>query len=207
MRTIHNSSHLLGEGCILPTCPLYWGVSPNRDPPFNQKAITEGHHTRRPYQKAIPEGHNRRSLSTRRPYQKATFNRKATKPEGHTRRPHQKAITEGPPRSRPPWEQTPQTRHPLGAGTPWRPAARHAGIPTAMHAGIAPSPVNRMTDMSKNITGHNFVAAGKNKITDPRVSRSSLVPSDLPLFTELWKSYFVEEKLPSQQKRLLTPNR
>ena len=38
------------------------------------------------------------------------------------------------PRPGTPWEQTPQTRHP----TPWRPVARHAGIPPAMHAGISP---------------------------------------------------------------------
>ena len=31
-----------------------------------------------------------------------------------------------------PWEQPP------GPGTPQRPVARHAGIPPAMHAGIAP---------------------------------------------------------------------
>ena len=38
MRTVRNSSHLLGGGGV--------------QPPFNQKAITDGHHTRRPQQKA-----------------------------------------------------------------------------------------------------------------------------------------------------------
>ena len=38
-----------------------------------------------------------------------------------------------------PPEQTPQSRHALGAGTP--PAARHAGIQYAMHAGIAHTPL------------------------------------------------------------------
>ena len=37
-----------------------------------------------------------------------------------------------PPDQAPPSEQTPGTRHP--------PAARHAWIPSAMHAGIAPPP-------------------------------------------------------------------
>ena len=49
----------------------------------------------------------------------------------------------------PPGAGTPQSMHPLGAGTP---AARHAGIPPAMHAGIATPPVNRITYMCKNIT-------------------------------------------------------
>ena len=73
-------------------------------------AITEGHYTRRPYQKAItedhfqtrrpphqkalPEGHNRRPLSTRRPPNQKVI------AEGHNRRPQQKAMTE-PPSSRP----------------------------------------------------------------------------------------------------------
>ena len=64
--------------------------------------------------------------------------------------------TPPPPRSRhPPWsrhplpqEQTPPmeqthppgSRHPPEQTPPWRPAARHAGIPPAMHAGIAHSP-------------------------------------------------------------------
>ena len=60
----------------------------------------------------------------------------------------------------PPLEQTPpQSRHPLEQAPPWSrpppgadpPAARHAGIPLAMHAGIAPA-MDRMTDMRKNIT-------------------------------------------------------
>ena len=62
-----------------------------------------------------------------------------------------------PPEQTAPWEQTPreQTPTPPRADTPlWRSAARHAGIPPAMHAGIhtAPPPVNRMTDTRKNIT-------------------------------------------------------
>ena len=70
----------------------------------------------------------------------------------------------------PPWSRHPSEQAPPGAGTPppqlpswvwawkparhagipppWRPAARHAGIPPAMHAGIAP-PVNRITDAVK----------------------------------------------------------
>ena len=91
--------------------------------------------------------------------EKATFNQKDTKPEGHNRRPQQKAITEGhtnPPQEQaPPWEQAPHRQIPLnfplgcGPGNPqgmlgyppsWRPAARHAGIPPAMHAGIATPP-------------------------------------------------------------------
>ena len=38
---------------------------------------------------------------------------------------------------------------------PWRPAARHAGILPAMHAGIAHTPVDRHT--CKNITFANYV--------------------------------------------------
>ena len=91
-----------------------------------------------------------------------------------------------PPRSRPPKAGTPPGADPPKAVTlpreqapPWRPAARHAGIPPTMHAGIAPprsrhplrdllqgmlryhlqcmlgqhpSPVNRITDTCKNIT-------------------------------------------------------
>ena len=82
-----------------------------------------------------------------RPYQMAAFNQKAPKPEGHNRRPQQKAITEGqPPGKRHP----PRTKHPPGSrhphqdqapppvADPPRPAARHAGVPPAMHAGTAP---------------------------------------------------------------------
>ena len=113
-----------------------------------------------------------------RPYQKAAFNQKATKPEGHNRRPQQKAITEGhtpeqatPQNQAPPWDQAPPLGPgtPLGAGTPPRtrhppwdqappkeenppPTARHARIPPAMHAGIPPPPVNRITNMCKNLT-------------------------------------------------------
>ena len=53
--------------------------------------------------------------------------------------PHTPLLEQPPPWSRPP---------PPGADPP---AARHAGIPPAMHAGIAP-PMDRMTDMRKNIT-------------------------------------------------------
>ena len=54
----------------------------------------------------------------------------------------------------PPQEQTPPwTRHPReqtlpGPGTPpWRPVARHAGIPPAMHAGIAHPPGDLLQGM------------------------------------------------------------
>ena len=41
----------------------------------------------------------------------------------------------------------------LGIPTPWRPTARHAGIPPAMYAGIAlPPPHCGQTDTCKNIT-------------------------------------------------------
>ena len=39
---------------------FWYGFLGGGSNPFNQKAITEGHHTRRPYQKAIPEDHNKR---------------------------------------------------------------------------------------------------------------------------------------------------
>ena len=35
-------------------------------------------------------------------------------------------------------EQTPREQTSPRSGTPWRPAARHTGIPPAMHAGTAP---------------------------------------------------------------------
>ena len=35
---------------------------------------------------------------------------------------------------------------------PTRPVTKHAGIPPAMHAGISPPPVDKMTDRCKNIT-------------------------------------------------------
>ena len=75
------SGHLLWpSGVIFYYGLLVWpsgtGRSPNRDP-FNQKAITEGHHTRRPYQqshqKAItedhfqPEGHHQSAGHQTRP--------------------------------------------------------------------------------------------------------------------------------------------
>ena len=45
----------------------------------------------------------------------------------------------------------------LGYHTPsWRPAARHAGIPPAMHDGIAPPPCGQ-THTCKNITFANYV--------------------------------------------------
>ena len=50
----------------------------------------------------------------------------------------------------PPWSMHPPRADPHGSRHP--PAARHAGIPPAMHAGIAPPPVNRITDTCKNIT-------------------------------------------------------
>ena len=51
----------------------------------------------------------------------------------------------------PPWPD-PSTSQ-AGIPPPWRPAARHAGIPPAMHAGIPPPPpVNRITDTCKKIT-------------------------------------------------------
>ena len=59
--------------------------------------------------------------------------------------------TSPPPEQAPPWEQTPQSRspqsrHPLEQAPPWRPAARHAGIPPAVNAGIPhPPPVDRQT--------------------------------------------------------------
>ena len=48
---------------------------------------------------------------------------------------------------RPPWPD-PSTCPPQGVGqkTPWRPAARHAGIPPARHAGI-PSPGDLLQGM------------------------------------------------------------
>ena len=58
--------------------------------------------------------------------------------------------------TRPPWR--PAARHAgippaMHAGIhPPRPAARHAGIPPAIHAGIHPPPVNRITHTCKNIT-------------------------------------------------------
>ena len=90
------------------------------------------------------------------PYQKAAFNRR---PPNHNRRPQQKAITEGhtplgpaTPRTRYPPRADPLGADPLGPVTPLGadpqggepPAARHAGIPPAMHVGIAP-PVDRQT--------------------------------------------------------------
>ena len=62
---------------------------------------------------------------------------------------HQAPPQSRPPRSRPPQEQAPHwrpaARHAgiapamhAGIAPPWRPAARHAGIPPTMHAGIAP---------------------------------------------------------------------
>ena len=82
---------IIPVGCILPTCPLYWGVSPNRDPlstrrPPHQKALPEGHN-RRSHQKAITEDHFQPEDHTRRPpSNKRPPNQKAI-PEGHTRRP------------------------------------------------------------------------------------------------------------------------
>ena len=82
-----------------------------------------------------PEDHTRRL-----PNQKAIT-------EGHNRRPQQKAITEGhtpqnkaPHRSRPPETRPPQEQTPWDQAPPRRrpPAARHDGIPPAMHAGIVP---------------------------------------------------------------------
>ena len=40
----------------------------------------------------------------------------------------------------------------LGYHPPPRPAAKHAGIPPAMHSGIPTPPVNRITDTYRNIT-------------------------------------------------------
>ena len=59
-----------------------------------------------------------------------------------------------PPKQTPPKQTPPRSRHPPWSRyPPWRPAARHAGIPPAMHTWIAPPPtVYRITDMSKNIT-------------------------------------------------------
>ena len=37
----------------------------------------------------------------------------------------------------------PRSRHPPDQAPPWRPVARHAGIPPAMHAGIAHPPAAR----------------------------------------------------------------
>ena len=62
------------------------------------------------------EGHQ-----TRRPYQKATFNQKATKPEGHDRRPH--------PRADPPRSRQPQSRHPPGSRHPPRADPLEADVP------------------------------------------------------------------------------
>ena len=50
------------------------------------------------------------------------------------------------------WDSTP----------PLRPGARHAGIQSAMHAGIAPPLVDRMTDMCKNITFETSFTGGNN---------------------------------------------
>ena len=88
-------------------------------------------------------------------------------PPGHPQSRH--LLGPGTPRPDPPqfppwlwaWTRSPSTsplgvgldqiplHFPLGCGPgdlPWRPAARHAGIPPAMHAGIAPPPpVDRHT--------------------------------------------------------------
>ena len=53
--------------------------------------------------------------------------------------PEQAPLDQAPPHCKACWDSTP-------------PAARHAGIPPVMHAGIAPPPVNRMTNGCKNIT-------------------------------------------------------
>ena len=55
---------------------------------------------------------------------------------------------QAPPRSRhPPWSRPP------GADPPWRPVARHAGIPPARHAGIPHPPPSHMDRHTcKNIT-------------------------------------------------------
>ena len=46
----------------------------------------------------------------------------------------------------------------------WRPAARHAGIPPAMHTGIAPPPQTKfLTHASENITLPQTSFAGGNK--------------------------------------------
>ena len=66
-------------------------------------------------------------------------------------------LEQAPPRSGTsiPQSSPPPSRHPPSQSRPppQKPTPRHAGIPPAMHAGIAhPSPVNRMTDRCKNIT-------------------------------------------------------
>ena len=84
-------------------------------------------------------------------------------PQGADPHPREQAS----PRSRPPWSRPPRSR-PRPRPAVWnttcnacwdstpsphqRPAARHAGIPPAMHAGIAHPPVNRITHTCKNIT-------------------------------------------------------
>ena len=81
--------------------------------------------------------------------------------------PNQDPPGPGTPQSRPPPRADPLETDPLPDQAPppppiarhaWightPPAARHAVIPPAMHAGIAP-PVNKMTNRSKNITVNN----------------------------------------------------
>ena len=102
----------------------FWlkGVSVRRDPP-----IPEGH-TRDHFQL---EGHNR------------------SQPKGHlqsgpTIRPHQKAITEGHMGADTPQEQTPPEQTP--------PGSRHPPETCCKACWDSIPPVNRMTEMSKNIT-------------------------------------------------------
>ena len=150
MRTTRSSSHPGGGVCtrhpslllwpsgmvafwyggLLVWCLLVWWPSVT--------AFCYGLLPPKPYQEAIfnqkatkPEGHQTRRYQTRR-----SPNQKVTKPEGHqTRRPQQKAITEG----HTPWDQAPPRADPQAPpGTRHPPAARHAGIPPAMHAGMAP---------------------------------------------------------------------
>ena len=123
MHKARRSSHPGGGGsppghCY---CLLVWW--PSAVVPSAVVALCYGLHLPPP-QKAIPEGCQNQKAIT----------------EGHNRRPQQKAITEGhnlPPRDQaPPGSKPLRTRHP----SPWRPAARHARIPPAMDAGIAPLP-------------------------------------------------------------------
>ena len=72
--------------------------------------------------------------------------------------------------SAPPSRHPPKSRHPPGirhpfprSRPPWRPAARHAGILPAMHAGIAPPPLLTESQMPvKTLPCPNFVAGGNN---------------------------------------------
>ena len=111
------------------------------------------------------------------------------------------------------WTRSPQLPPWLWAWRPppfWRLAARHAGIPPIMHAGIpppTPPPVNRITDRCKNITlpqtsfagGKNVNVAnlesvtGKlNSVCDCKIAKSSFRQS-LSLSSEVRKRFI--EKL------------